>query len=152
VGRSRSTTDAVKILHRRYIKDDPVRMAALDAERTNAQIARMIYDLRTDAGLSQRELAELVGTTQSVISRLEDSDYAGHSLSMLNRIAKALNQRVTVAITSADSETDTLRHAFHVVVQNLRRAKGLTAAELSKQTGIPRREIIAFLRLLKKGA
>jgi len=152
VGRSRSTTDAVKILHRRYIKDDPVRMAALDAERTNAQIARMIYDLRTDAGLSQRELAELVGTTQSVISRLEDSDYAGHSLSMLSRIAKALNQRVTVAIASADSETDALRHAFHVVVQNLRRAKGLTAAELSKQTGIPRREIIAFLRLLKKGA
>jgi transcriptional regulator with XRE-family HTH domain len=142
----------VKILHRRYIKDDPVRMAALDAERTNAQIARMIYDLRTDAGLSQRELAELVGTTQSVISRLEDSDYAGHSLSMLSRIAKALNQRVTVAIASADSETDALRHAFHVVVQNLRRAKGLTAAELSKQTGIPRREIIAFLRLLKKGA
>ena len=152
MGRSRSTTDAVKILHRRYIKDDPVRMAALDAERTNAQIARMIYDLRTDAGLSQRELAELVGTTQSVISRLEDSDYAGHSLSMLSRIAKALNQRVTVAIASADSEPDTLRHAFHVVVQNLRRAKGLTAAELSKQTGIPRREIIAFLRLLKKGA
>jgi transcriptional regulator with XRE-family HTH domain len=43
-------------------------------------------------------LAERVDTTQSVISRLEDADYEGHSLSMLNRIAKALNQHVRVVI------------------------------------------------------
>ena len=42
---------------------------------------------RTEAGLSQKELAEMIGTTQSVISRLEDADYEGHSLSMLSRIA-----------------------------------------------------------------
>jgi len=41
-------------------------------------------------------LAELVGTTQSVIARLEDADYEGHSLSMLQRIATAVNKRLEV--------------------------------------------------------
>ena len=45
---------------------------------------------RKKAGLSQRQLAELVGTTASVICLLEDADYQGHSLSMLRRIASAL--------------------------------------------------------------
>ena len=92
------TRDAVAILHRRYIKDDPDHKAALEAARINAQVARTIHDLRTQAGLSQKELAGLVGTTQSVISRLEDEEYAGHSLSMLNRIANALDRRLTVVI------------------------------------------------------
>jgi hypothetical protein len=35
-----------------------------------------------------------IGTQQSVISRLEDADYEGHSLSMLQSIAQALNQRL----------------------------------------------------------
>ena len=57
----------------------------------------MIYDARKDAGLSQKELAALIETTQSVISRLENSDYEGHSLPMLDRIAKALNSRVKIS-------------------------------------------------------
>ena len=70
--------------------------AALEEERANAEIACKIYDLRKKAGLTQQKLAELVGTSHSVISRLEDSDYEGHSLAMLNRIAAALNQRVEI--------------------------------------------------------
>lgn len=90
----------VEILHRRYVKDDPVRESQLEAERVNAQVARLIYDHRTQAGLSQKELAKLIDTTQSVISRLEDADYEGHSLSMLSRIARALDQKLTVAMTA----------------------------------------------------
>jgi predicted transcriptional regulator len=52
--------------------------------------------LRTAADLSQKDLAQRVGTTQSVISRLEDADYDGHSLSMLERIAHALGHRVCI--------------------------------------------------------
>ena len=52
--------------------------------------------MREEAGLSQRKLAELVGTTASVICRLEDADYEGHSLSMLNRIASALDRRIKI--------------------------------------------------------
>jgi transcriptional regulator with XRE-family HTH domain len=94
----RKTSDAVRILHRRYVGGDIQRKASLEQERVNAEVARTIYELREEAGLSQKELADRVETTQSVISRLEDADYEGHSLSMLNRIAKALNQRVEVVM------------------------------------------------------
>jgi len=59
-------------------------------------LGQLIYDLRAGAGLSQRELAALINTTASVICRLEDADYEGHSLSMLRRIAAALNRRVEI--------------------------------------------------------
>ncbi|MCW0220356.1 MAG: helix-turn-helix domain-containing protein, partial [Prosthecobacter sp.] len=52
--------------------------------------------LRTRAGLSQRAFAKLVGTTASVICRLEDADYEGHSMAILNRIAAALDKRVEI--------------------------------------------------------
>lgn len=65
-------------------------------EEANLDVARQIYNLRTKAGLSQSELARKVGTTQSVISRLEDADYHGHSLDMLRRIASALKSRVDI--------------------------------------------------------
>jgi transcriptional regulator with XRE-family HTH domain len=46
--------------------------------------------------LSQAQLAKLIGTTASVICRLEDADYEGHSLAMLRRIGAVLDQRVEV--------------------------------------------------------
>ena len=94
------TTDAVEILHRRYFEGKPDMLAMLEEERANAEIARSIYKLRTDAGLSQRELAKLVGTSASAICRLEDADYEGHSLGMLRRIAAALDKRVEIRFIS----------------------------------------------------
>ena len=47
--------------------------------RPNAKLARAIHGMRTDAGLSQLALAELVGATASVMCRLEDSVYDSHS-------------------------------------------------------------------------
>jgi ribosome-binding protein aMBF1 (putative translation factor) len=60
-------------------------------ERTLHQIdlALLVREMREDAGLTQVELARKVGTTQSVIARLEDAEYTGHSLLMLERIAGA---------------------------------------------------------------
>ncbi len=60
-------------------------------ERTLQQIdlALLVREMREDANLSQAELANKVGTTQSVIARLEDAEYTGHSLTMLQRIAIA---------------------------------------------------------------
>ncbi|MBF8306119.1 MAG: putative transcriptional regulator [Acidobacteria bacterium] len=52
-------------------------------------LALLIREMREDAGLTQAELARRVGTTQSVIARLEDAEYRGHSLAMLERIASA---------------------------------------------------------------
>lgn len=95
-GKHKPTDDAVEILHRRLVDDDPEKLAELERIRADNDIARKIYDLRTNAGLSQRALAKLVGTTASVICRLEDADYEGHSLAMLNRIAAALDKRVEI--------------------------------------------------------
>jgi ribosome-binding protein aMBF1 (putative translation factor) len=69
---------------------------AVEEQSFNADIAQQVYDLRTNAKLTQRQLAELVGTQQSVISRIEDADYTGHSLTMLKRIAHALKRRLKV--------------------------------------------------------
>ncbi len=96
-----STTDAVDILHRRYYEGKPERLAALEEARANDNVARKITALRTQAGLTQRQLAKLVGTTASVICRLENADYESHSLAMLNRIAAALNQRVEIRFVHA---------------------------------------------------
>jgi DNA-binding XRE family transcriptional regulator len=90
------TTDGVEILHRRYIEGNPEMAALLEEERANAEIAQNIYDLRQEAGLTQQELANLIGTSRTVITRLEDADYDGHSLSMLRRIAAVLNKRVRI--------------------------------------------------------
>jgi DNA-binding XRE family transcriptional regulator len=88
--------DAVEILHRRFYRRKPERMAHLDVARVNDAVARRIRELRRKAGLTQRELAKLVGTSASVICLLEDADYDGHSMAMLNRIAAALDQRVEI--------------------------------------------------------
>ncbi len=95
------TTDAVEILHRKFYEGDPERLSALEEARANEEIARQIYRLRKKASLTQAQLAKLVGTTASVICRLEDADYEGHSLSMLRRIAAALNKRVEIRFVPA---------------------------------------------------
>lgn len=97
---AQATTDAVEILRRRYVGDEPHRQASVETERVHAQVARLIRDARKEAGLSQAELAARVGTTQSAISRLEDADYEGHSLSTLQRIADALDRDLAVVMPS----------------------------------------------------
>jgi DNA-binding XRE family transcriptional regulator len=90
------TSDAIEIMDRRYYEGRPDRIAELEDARANDEVARKIYELRKKAKLSQRQLAKSVGTTASVICLLEDAEYQGHSLSMLRRIAKALNRRVEI--------------------------------------------------------
>jgi ribosome-binding protein aMBF1 (putative translation factor) len=59
--------------------------------RTLRQIdlALLVREMREEAGLTQAALAKRIDTTQSVIARLEDAEYTGHSLVMLERIAAA---------------------------------------------------------------
>jgi ribosome-binding protein aMBF1 (putative translation factor) len=93
--RKKRASDAGRILDRVIGKDADLRRM-VEEQKLNVRIAEMIHQARTAAGLTQAELARLVGTTQSVISRLEDADYEGHSLSMLQRIASALHQKLEV--------------------------------------------------------
>ncbi len=102
--KKRRTTDAVNILHQRYIAGSTRRAAAVRLEREKAHIAMQISRLRTRAGLTQKQLADLVGTTQSVISRLESTEYSGHSMSMLGKIAAALRCEVRVDLVPEKKE------------------------------------------------
>lgn len=94
--RHRFESPALQYLYDRYVGKDSKRQAVFDEAMANAEVARAIYDLRTKAGLTQAQLAELVGTSTSAISRLEDASYDGHSLAVLRRIAAAVNTRVEV--------------------------------------------------------
>ncbi len=96
MSKKKKTADVLTTLHRRYYAGKPERLAALEEARANDSVARKIVALREKAGLSQRQLAKLIGTTASVICRLENAEYEGHSLAMLNRIADALNQRLEI--------------------------------------------------------
>jgi DNA-binding XRE family transcriptional regulator len=103
----RKTKDAVDIIHKRLYRGKPKRLAELEEARATAEVARRIHALRTDAGLTQAELAKLVGTSRSVISRLEDDDYEGHSLAMLRRVAAALNKRVEIRFVPVGRKLNT---------------------------------------------
>jgi DNA-binding XRE family transcriptional regulator len=98
--RRKKTSDALEIIYNRYYRGKPEREAEYAEMEANVAIAVKIRDLREKAGLSQRALAKLVGTTASAICRLEDADYEGHSLAMLNRIAAALDKRVEIRFVS----------------------------------------------------
>jgi ribosome-binding protein aMBF1 (putative translation factor) len=93
------TKDALKILDRITGDDDDLKRL-IDEEELNAKVARLIYAARTTAGLTQQQLAQRVGTTQPVIARLEDAEYRGHSLTMLQRIAQALHGQLEIHLVA----------------------------------------------------
>jgi ribosome-binding protein aMBF1 (putative translation factor) len=93
------TSDALKIIDNLTGKDSEMEEMLREAS-LNAVVAQLIYEARTARGLTQKQLADLISTKQSAIARLEDADYDGHSLSMLQKIACALNQRVEIKLSA----------------------------------------------------
>ena len=75
------------------------------------EIALQIAALRKDAGLSQKELAQRLGTSQQQISRLESPSYEGHSLSMLRRVADVLGATVQVKIQRKTRSSENAQRA-----------------------------------------
>lgn len=97
------TADAAAILEKTFVKGSRRRRRSIAKEREKLDIAKQIYDLRKQAGLTQKQLADRVGTKQSVICRLEDADYGRQSLRMLQRIAEAMHCKVKVHIVPDDT-------------------------------------------------
>jgi DNA-binding XRE family transcriptional regulator len=95
------SSKASRFLYNRYIAGNPALAEEYDNEVVNAEIARKIYQIRTKAGMTQQQLADRIGTTKSAISRLEDADYEGHSLTMLKRVAEAFDKRVEIRFVPA---------------------------------------------------
>lgn len=77
------------------LRNDPEVMLHYEEEKAKTQIAALVRSARQRAGMTQAELAERVGTTQSVIARLESGgDQRIPSLALLARIASALDARL----------------------------------------------------------
>jgi len=90
------TTNAVKILKKRF-GDSPERRAEITEEKAKFSAACIIHEARKRTGLTQKELAARINTKQSVISRLENADYDGHTLVMLKKVADALDMNLEVS-------------------------------------------------------
>lgn len=87
--------NALEILKKRT-GETPRLKALIEEERVNFQAALTIRQARKKAGLTQVQLGKEIGATQSVIARLEDANYKGHTLKMLEHIAEALGRRVEI--------------------------------------------------------
>ena len=91
----------------RYLEEQ-LRDPAFAARFKNAgeawDVALQIAALREQAGLSQKDLAKLLKTSQQQISRLESPGYEGHSLSTLRRVADVLHARVRIVFEPAESK------------------------------------------------
>ena len=98
------TSDALKIIGNLTGNDpeleDLVREASL-----NAVVAQLIYESRISRWFTQNELADRICTKQSAIARLDYADFDGDSLSMLQKIAGVLNQRVEIKFSEIELET-----------------------------------------------
>ena len=87
-------------LRNRWMKE-PGFKAGYDALEPEFALASMLIEARTKARLSQAEVAERMGTSQSTIARLE-SGAAKPTLSTLERFAEATGTRVRVALEPAE--------------------------------------------------
>jgi len=98
--KTKNLADAI----RRKLAKDPDLADAVEREKFNMNIASEIYALRTGAGLTQKQLADRISSQQSVIARLEDADYDGHSLKMLRKIAEAVGACLEVKFVTQQDQ------------------------------------------------
>jgi DNA-binding XRE family transcriptional regulator len=93
----------VRTFQSRLRKDikDPEFKKHYQEERQALKLAMKIAELRDQKGLSQQELAKLMGTSQQAISRIESGEYEGFTLKTLEKIAEATGMRVKIEFVAA---------------------------------------------------
>ncbi len=94
---TRKTWDEVK----RERADSPARRRGYERAGRTIRLAMEIHELREKRGLSQRELAERLGTTQSAVARLEAGNVSP-SLPTLDKVAEALGVELVVSFVDLD--------------------------------------------------
>ena len=120
----------------RYLEkqfQDPTFAARFKSAGDAWDVALQIAALREQAGLSQKELAKLLKTSQQQISRLESPGYEGHSLSMLRRVAGVLHARVRVVFEPAEGT-----ERMNVVAEPSEPYRGKRAKAKRRQSGLGR--------------
>src|SRR3990170_6410643 len=84
---------------------DPVFAERFERAGEAWDVAMQLAALREKAGLSQKDLARKLKTSQQQISRLESPDYEGHSLANLRRVAKVLSAKVRVVFEPEEKDS-----------------------------------------------
>jgi transcriptional regulator with XRE-family HTH domain len=109
----------------RYLEEqmqDPVFASRFEHAGEAWDVAMQLTALRQRAGLSQKELARRLKTSQQHISRLESPGYEGHSLANLRRVARELKAKARVVFELDESNNE--RRGLHTIsrrVQNRER-------------------------------
>ena len=92
--------DKLKDLKERFMKDQAFRQEYARADEEYA-LAEAMVRARTAANLTQSQLAERIGTTQSAIARLEGGRLSP-SVRTLRRYAEATGMRLTFGFERVD--------------------------------------------------
>ena len=99
---TRTTINELK--NRRLEAMSPEERAAFDqtydATRLALEVGGKVRDAREAAGLSQRDLAARMGTSQAAVARLEAGG-VGATLTTLQKVAAALDLKITVDLSAA---------------------------------------------------
>jgi len=90
--------DDLDRLIEKALKIDPSLKEEMEKAGRAWDIAFQIYDLRKKSGLTQSQLAKLVGTSQSNIARIESADYTGYTFKTLEKVTKALRAKLEIRI------------------------------------------------------
>lgn len=97
----------------------PAAQAAYLDEARIAAFQSLVYRLRTDAGLTQAELARRMGTTQSAIARMEGGG-TRPTLETLEKLASAVGADLVVGVAenlSSNRSIAKLERDGHAVVR-----------------------------------
>jgi transcriptional regulator with XRE-family HTH domain len=131
-------------LYEEFVGDDPELVNHFERTLATMEVGVAIRRLRTEAGLTMKELAERVGTQPSAIARLEHAGYEGHSLSMLRKIAAALGRRVEVRFPRVEVKTPAAAKAKGRVTKR-------SAAKSTKTRGETPRARTVTIKAISKG-
>ncbi|MGK7895759.1 MAG: multiprotein-bridging factor 1 family protein [Xenococcus sp. (in: cyanobacteria)] len=91
-------------LHQQWLQD-PEYQAAYEAQRPELAVASAIIAARSQANLTQKELAELMSTKQSLLARLEAGEQHT-TIKTLNRIAQATNTRLHISFIPQETNEE----------------------------------------------
>jgi len=80
---------------------DPEFKSHYQEERQALKLAMKIAKLREKKGLSQQQMAKLMGTSQQAVSRIESGEYEGFTLKTLEKIAEATGTKVKIEFVAA---------------------------------------------------
>jgi transcriptional regulator with XRE-family HTH domain len=102
---------------------------------SSARIAAQLIALRKLRGLSQKEVADIIGTQQPAISRAEQADYQNWSFATLRGIADALDARLRVLIEPSEDVTKEYSQSPEDAAEQ--NPVSLNLAALSVEKGLP---------------